>query len=258
MASFNASRYIERAIESVLSVDGLDLELLIHDGVSTDGTQEIVARIDDPRVRLVSEPDAGQSDAWNHALARARGRWIGWLNADDIYLPGGVARVAELFDEPLDFVYGDYGTIDAEGGEMKRYRSSRPFNLLNLLRYGVFVNCSASFYRPELLYALGGLNPELHYCMDYDLLLRIARRGVRSQYVPATVQFLRTHPEAKTSKYIWRFFREGSGVAWRHSKGVEGGRIRVLKSVSIYFAYILTRPVWQTPLWRRIRPGKQL
>lgn len=258
MASFNAARYIEESIESVLAVDGLDIELLIQDGLSTDDTAAIVARIGDPRIRFVSEADDGQSDALNRALARAKGGWIGWLNADDLYLPDNVAQLAELFDQPLDFVYGDYGTIDRNGRELKRYYSSRPFDQANLVRYGVYINCSAGFYRPELLRAVGGWDPELHYCMDYDLLFRISHHGARTQYVPTMVQYLRSHPEAKTSKHVWGFLREGAKVAFRNTEGVPGGRIKVLQSVVIFLAYILTRPVWQSDAWRRIRPRKRL
>src|SRR5207245_218173 len=135
MASFNAGRYIEESIASVLAIDGPDLELIIQDGGSTDDTEQVVTRIGDRRIRFVSEPDEGQSDALNRALRRSRGRWIGWLNADDLYDQKGVTQLVEQFEEPLDFVYGDYGTVDQNGRQLKRYRSSRPFNRANLLRY---------------------------------------------------------------------------------------------------------------------------
>ena len=258
MPTFNSGHYIEESISSVLKVDAVDIELLIQDGGSTDATRSIIARVDDPRVRFVSEVDSGQSDALNRALDRAQGRWIGWLNADDVYDRDGVARLATHFDDPIDFLYGDYQTIDAAGRRLKRYRSSRPFDRRGLLRYGVYINCSAAFYKPELLRAVGGLDPTLHYCMDYDLLFRIERHGVRSRYVPGTVQYLRSHSEAKTSKYVWRLVREGTRVALRNTDGVRGGRIRVLTGLSVFILYVITRPIWQSAAWRRVRPGKRL
>ncbi len=258
MPSFNSASYIARSIESVLAIDGVDVELLIQDGLSTDETASVVASIDDPRVRLVSTADQGQSDALNHALARARGEWIGWLNADDVYDAAAVGRIAGMLGPELDFVYGDYGTIDHEGLELKRYRSSRPFSTRRLLRYGVYVNCSAGFYRADFLRETGGLDPGLHYCMDYDLLLRIAKRSPRTLYIPSIVMRLRSHADAKTSTSQSGFVEESWRVQRRHAAGVPGGHLLAALGSAIFRAYLLTLPIWQTRLWRRIRPGKQL
>ncbi|MGI8557686.1 MAG: glycosyltransferase family 2 protein [Solirubrobacteraceae bacterium] len=257
MASFNTARFIERSIESVLSIEGIDVELVIQDGGSTDETEAIITRLSDPRIRFVSEPDHGQSDAWNRALARATSDWIGWLNADDLYDAAGVEGLAGHLGERLDFLYGDYGTIDEDGRKLKHYRSSRPFTREGLLRYGVYVNCSAAFYRAEMLRAVGGLDRDLHYCMDYDLLFRLQRQGVRSLYVPGPVQYLRTHSDAK-SQNVWQIAREGAKVGFRNARGVRGGRIRVLTSLTIFSLYLLSAPIWNTNAWRRIRPEKRL
>jgi glycosyltransferase involved in cell wall biosynthesis len=258
MPSFNTGRYIERSIESVLAIDGPSIELLIQDAGSSDETAAIVERIGDPRIRFVSEPDEGQSDALNRALARSRGRWIGWLNADDIYVAEGVARLAEHFEEPLDFVYGDWGKIDSEGRELKRFMASRPFTQGNVLDHGVYISCSGAFYRQEILTSMGGWDPELHYAADYDLLHRLAARGARSLYVPTMVQYLREHEEAKTSRHVWRFLREGSRVALRNAGNVRMGHLRAWRAIAMFFAYIVTMPVWKSRLWLRLRPAKRL
>jgi glycosyltransferase involved in cell wall biosynthesis len=258
MPSFNTGRYIERSIECVLAIEGPRLELLIQDAGSTDDTKEIVERIGDDRIRFVSEPDDGQSDALNRALARARGRWIGWLNADDIYVLDGVAQLADHFGEPLDFVYGDWGMIDVDGREFKRYFASRPFSRGTVLDHGVYISCSGAFYDREMLKSIGGWDADLHYAADYDLLHRLARRSVRSLYVPTMVQYLRQHDEAKTSKHVWRFLREGSRVALRNTDGVPAGRLRAWKAIVIFFLYIVTQPIWKSRLWLRIRPSKRI
>jgi glycosyltransferase involved in cell wall biosynthesis len=258
MPSYNSSRHIEETIRSVLAVEAPELELVIQDGQSTDDTQEIVALIDDPRIRFIAEADDGQSDALNRALARARGEWIGWLNADDLYLADGVARLAESFNPSLDFVYGDYRTIDEKGHELGRYRSSRPFSFKRLLRYGMYINCSAGFYRADVLRGNGGWDPEIDYVMDWDLLLRLAKAEVRSQYVPVGVQCLRRYEEAKSSRYRWDLFREGWRVAVRQSSGVPWSRPLLLMGQSRFFFYMLTRRIWKSALWRRIRPSKRL
>ena len=209
---------------------------------------------EDPRISFLTEPDDGQSDAWNRALRRARGRWIGWLNADDVYFPEAAQTLTRQLSEELDFVYGDYAAIDENGRDLKRYRSDRDLTVANLLRYGTFVSCSAGFYRAETLRGLNGLDPSLHYCMDHDLLLRLASSGARCRYVPGVVQGLRTHDDAKTSRDVLGFAREGGKVTWQHAREVRGGRIRVLTQFAILFAYIPTRRIWQSALWRRIRP----
>jgi glycosyltransferase involved in cell wall biosynthesis len=257
MPSFNTGRYIERSIESVLATD-VDLELLIQDAGSTDETHSIVERIGDPRIRFASEADDGQSDALNRALARARGRWIGWLNADDVYVAEGVARLGARFDEPLDFIYGDWGMIDTDGRVFKRYIADRPFSRETVLDHGVYISCSGAFYRRETLQQLGGWDADLHYAADYDLLHRLARRGVRSAYVPTMVQYLRRHDDAKTSRHVWRFWKEGSRVALRNTDGVRAGRLRAFKAIALFFAYIVTQPIWKSRLWLRIRPAKRI
>ena len=162
MPSFNSAAFIAEAIRSILALERADIEIVIQDGGSTDRTQAIVEQLGDPRIRFLSEPDEGQSDALNRALARARGEWVGWLNADDVYIADGASKLLGLLDSSGDVVYGDMDTIDAAGARIKHYRASRPFTLRNLLRYGCFINCSAGFYRAGTLRAIGAIDQELH------------------------------------------------------------------------------------------------
>jgi GT2 family glycosyltransferase len=180
------------------------------------------------------------------------------LNADDLYFAEGVGRVANSFNPSLDFVYGDYRTIDAAGRELKRYRSSRRLSYRRLLRYGMYVNCSAGFYRADVLRAIGGWDPEIHYAMDWDLVLRLTKAGARSQYVSADVQCLRRYEEAKSSRYRWNLFREGWLIAVRHSSDVRWSRPLLLIGQSAFFFYMLTERIWSSALWRRVRPSKRL
>jgi glycosyltransferase involved in cell wall biosynthesis len=258
MPSLNTGRYIRRSIESVLAIEGPSLELIIQDAGSSDSTEAIVESIGDERIRFVSEPDAGQADALNRALSHARGEWIGWLNADDLYVPAGVTRLTQRFKEPIDFVYGDWGMIDGDGAVFKRYIADRPFSRRTVMDHGVYISCSGAFYRRNVLEELGGWDPSLHYSLDYDLLHRLARRGVRSCYVPTTVQYLREHDDAKTSRHVWRFLREGSRVALRNTDGISAGRLRACKAIVVFFAYIVTQPLWKSRLWLRIRPEKRI
>jgi hypothetical protein len=113
--SFQYGRFLGDALASVLEQNGLEVEDIVQDGGSTDGTVELL-RAAPPGVRWVSEPDGGQSDALNRAFARARGEWVAWLNADEFYLPGGLARLLDAAKETgADVVYGDCVFVDEQG-----------------------------------------------------------------------------------------------------------------------------------------------
>ena len=94
--SYNQGRYIEETIQSVLSQDYANLEYLVLDGGSSDATLEILQRYEG-RLRWISESDRGQADAINKGFRLARGEILGWLNSDDVYLPGTIQKVVQYF-----------------------------------------------------------------------------------------------------------------------------------------------------------------
>ena len=110
--SFNKAVFIEDAISSVIAQDYPKFEVIIYDNCSTDGTQEILQRY--PFIDAVVEPDKGQCDAVNKGFARAKGEIIGWLNADDYFLPGVFERVVYHFarhQEAMSFMVITTGLI---------------------------------------------------------------------------------------------------------------------------------------------------
>ena len=178
----NAASTIGRALESVRAQGFDGVQQIVIDGGSTDGTQEIVAGF--PGVTLVSEPDEGLSDAVNKGFARATGGIVGWLNADDWYLPGAfdkVAKAAQL-NPGAEWFTGRCPIVDGEGrpvrGPVTFYKNAL------LARYSFplyltqnFISCPSTFVRREALGAVGPLSLDCRYSMDYDLFLRLARRG---------------------------------------------------------------------------------
>src|SRR5687767_10822681 len=101
--SYNGLRFLDRAARSILSQSGdFELEWLVVDGGSTDGTVDYLRAVSDPRLRWVSEPDRGQSHAINKGLGMAGGDVVAWLNADDVYTPGALEAVARAFTASPD------------------------------------------------------------------------------------------------------------------------------------------------------------
>lgn len=173
--AYNAECTIQAAIQSVFSQDYPHIEHLIVDGGSTDGTIAILERHSD-RVKWLSEPDGGQSEALNKGFALARGEIIGWLNADDVYYPGAVRRAAAYLVAHPDtaLVYSDFDFIDEGGRRVKRV-VTRDFSLDKLLFANVVPQVTM-FFRRRLLEDVGGVSTDYDFVMDWEFALRAARR----------------------------------------------------------------------------------
>ena len=128
MANYNSGHYIERAIQSVLSQSCKDFELIVVDGGSSDESVDIIKKYTDKLSWWVSEPDKGQSDAFNKGFSHATGRYYTWLNADDLLLPNVLEKVKEGGFEkavlrPLMIVAGDHANNDMAGDDEDSWKS---------------------------------------------------------------------------------------------------------------------------------------
>ena len=182
--SFNQSQFIRRTIDSVLAQEGdFELDYRVLDGGSTDGTLEILKSYG-KRLSWVSEPDRGQVDAINKGLRTATGDIVGWLNSDDVLLPGALARVAVAFDAHphAEWVHGRCLIIDEHDTEVRRWVTaykhfrSRRHTLENFLTEN-YISQMTVFWRRSIQDAIGYLDPEIKYAFDYDLILRLAHRS---------------------------------------------------------------------------------
>ena len=209
MASF-----LEEAIQSVLSQDYPNLEYLVIDGGSTDGTLEILRRYEG-RLRWESRPDRGQSDAVNSGFLQSRGDIFAFLCADDAYLPGAVRTAARhLLTNPAYVgVYGEGYLIDEQSTIVCRY-PTLPFDP-ELLRSECFICQPAAFLRREVFAEVGMLDSDLHYALDYDFWIRIARRH-RLLKVDEYLALSRMHRGSKTFRYRRAVYREQLEVLRRH------------------------------------------
>lgn len=252
--SFNSSPYISDALRSALAQVGPSIEVIVQDGGSTDGTLENLKGVQDSRLSFAVEPDAGQSDALNRALGRAAGEFVIWLNADDMLMPGAVAAlVAAARERKLDVVHGNFESIDTQGQTIKRY-SSASLDTERLIRHGVYVFSGAILIRRSLLLSLGAFDADLHYCMDYELLFRIARTSSPKGSTAEVVAGFRIQPNSKTETSRFAPFREGAMVARRHG----ATRLDIVRRGAVFFGYVLVRPVWRSRAWIRARPSKHL
>jgi glycosyltransferase involved in cell wall biosynthesis len=177
--------------------------VIVQDGGSTDGSETVVRALGDPRVRWVSEPDRGQSDALNRAIGRATGEWIAWLNADDLMRPGLLACA----DPDADLVYGDFDYIDSDDRPLRHFAPGPVLTRERLLADGCYLFSGAALFKRALFERFGGLDEGLRYTMDYDLYLRVAPH-VRSRYVPRTLGAFRVHGDSKTQGLTWPIFAE--------------------------------------------------
>jgi len=196
--SYAQGRFIRATIDSVLGQAGVEVQYIVMDGGSKDETVAVLESYGD-RLHWVSEPDNGQTDAINKGLKLADGEVVAYLNSDDVYLPGALARVAEVFERhpEVDFVYGDFDAIDEQGGLIDRVKTV-PYDPDILLYDANYICQPASFYRRSLLDKIGGFDDSLRFLMDYEFFLRASKRRVGFHMIPEPLAAIRFHAACKT------------------------------------------------------------
>ncbi len=197
--SFNQAKYLQATIQSVLEQDYPNLEYIIVDGGSTDGSIDIIRAYQDQLAWWTSETDQGQTDAINKGFARARGEILAWINSDDTYQPGAItAAVSFLQTNPdIGLVYGDVNYIDAIGAVIGRFNAKQT-DYRRLRRGGVYLPQQAAFWRAALWRQVGPLDSSFYFAMDYDLWVRLARVA-EIRYLPGQYWAnFRLHDDAKT------------------------------------------------------------
>ena len=197
--SFNQASFIERTVLSVINqaTDGFALEHMLVDGGSTDGTIGVLEQYDHA-IRWVSEPDRGQADAVNKGIRATDGEIVGWLNSDDVYYPGAVARVVRFLGEnpTVDVVYGMADHIDESDRPFETY-PTEPWDFERLAQT-CFISQPALFIRRRVVEQHGLLDDSLHYCMDYEYWLRLGKAGVEFAYLEEKLAGSRLYADNKT------------------------------------------------------------
>jgi glycosyltransferase involved in cell wall biosynthesis len=200
--SFRHALFLERTIRSVLEQGYPALEYVVQDGGSNDGTVEIVERYAHRLAAWSSEPDEGQADALNRGFAHTHGEIMGFVNSDDLLLPGALATVASFFDlhPEVDVVYGDRVLVDDEGHRIGVW--VLPPHDDRVLTIADYVPQETLFWRRRIWDAVGArVDPEFHYALDWDLLLRFRAAGAQIVHVPRFLGAFRVHDLQKTTAH---------------------------------------------------------
>ena len=217
--SFNQAKYLEQTILSVIGQNYPELEYIIIDGGSKDGSVEIIKKYEKHLAYWVSERDAGQAAALNKGFNKATGDIAGWINSDDYLAPGCLTEIAAVFkkDETIGIAYGDNQLIDENGKPLMLY--SVPNISYKELLHGIpDIVQPGSFYKKSVLDKAGLLDESLRYVMDYDLWLRIGHIS-RISYIPAVLAFFRVHRFSKTKAEGYAF--PGEMIKVRKKYGVK-------------------------------------
>lgn len=198
--SYNQSEYIRKNIDSVLSQASDDIEHIIIDGGSNDGTVNILKECEDKyNLRWVSEPDRGQTHALDKGLQMANGNWIGWQNSDDFYQPNAFTTFRQTLEQnpQADAIYGDLIIVDKEGDKISKKFMTRPSTFVQR-HWSLFASNQSLFVRRSVLRDIFPLKEELEYTMDAELTWELLNGDYNLIHVAEPLGAFRVQPEAKT------------------------------------------------------------
>jgi glycosyltransferase involved in cell wall biosynthesis len=209
MPTFNQAEFIRVALNSILDQSEHDLELLVYDALSTDGTAEILEQYRD-RLTWIREKDRGMTDAINKGFRSARGEVVAWLNSDDAYFPETLKRVREAFeaDPGLDFVYGDAVEMNREGAFITPNLFTEDLVVSRYLHSHNYICQPTIFVRRRVLEKVGLLREDLRWTMDYEWFARIMIAGCKGRRLPYFLAANRDYATTLTNSGGWRRYRE--------------------------------------------------
>lgn len=204
--TFNSAATLEDTLRSVASQTWPDIEHIIVDGASTDGTLDIVKQFTSEKVRLVSEPDRGIYDAMNKGIRLATGDFVGVLNSDDVFAnQDTIAKLAKYLSSNPDLggAYGDLVYVDrGDTGKITRFYTSKRFSPWNI-RFGLTLPHPTLYVRPDIYRKFGFYKTNYRVAADFELIARIITRGVKLGRNPHVMVKMREGGISSTG-FFWR------------------------------------------------------
>jgi carbamoyltransferase len=201
--SFQQAEFIERTIRSVLEQSYPKLEYFVQDGGSQDGTREILERYADRLTGWDARPDGGQAEAINLGFARTKGEIMGWINSDDILLPGALAAIGDFFHRhpDIDVVYGHRMLVDENDRQIGRW--VMPSHDDEVLSWADYIPQETLFWRRRIWEKVDArVDESFRFAVDWDLLVRFRGAGARFARLPRFIGGFRIHSQQKTSAAI--------------------------------------------------------
>ncbi len=197
--SFNQAQFLERTIVSVLEQDYGKTEYIVVDPGSTDGSREIIERYRNHISRIIYRPDEGPAEGLNNGFAEAAGTVFGFLNSDDILLPGALSSAMECLQRhpTIDIISGHSNLIDAENRVLRRLYSDR-MSVQRYLYGGVILIQPSTFFRKGIFDRVGGFNPKNKAIWDGELFLDMACAGGRFRVANRFWSGYRVHAQSVT------------------------------------------------------------
>ena len=233
--SFNQAAYLETTINSVLDQNYPNLEYIVIDGGSTDGSVDILRHYESQISFWVSEPDGGQCQALNKGFARTTGEWLAWLNSDDIYLPGALWTVAQTIRARPD---ADWivGSVQVGDQCLKQLGVFEPVcktdNWLDFVctkrKHGTALPQQGSFWSRRAWNIVGSLDDELQFAMDHEYWGRLAFHGFRPLCLTTELAVFRQHENAKTASGFMKFLADEKTVVDKWLRKVSKDEAREL------------------------------
>ena len=237
IANYNYGRFLEEAIQSVLSQSCKDYELIIVDGGSTDNSVEIIKKYEDKLAWWVSEKDKGQSDAFNKGFQKANGHFLTWLNADDLMMPGTLEAVAKTIKMHPECVWatGNFirfsndsrRIIQAAWGPhfVPRFLQGRKFPLVI---YG-----PTTFWRKDIYEAIGDIDESLHTAMDTEYWWRLTVNCYKQVRIKHDCWAFRVHDASKTEGCVKPYNDEPTYISQKHGVSIKWYGVLLIKLLRI-------------------------
>lgn len=213
--SFNQAQYLEETIRSVILQGYPNLEYIIIDGGSTDGSVEIIKEYEPWLTYWVSEPDRGQSHAINKGFERSTGDIMTWLNSDDYYLPNVFRLIAETFSQNQTMWVAGACFYLYPDGKLVAKDVKPNVSLENWLTRDLYAQPSV-FWKRTLWEKTKKIDEKLHFSFDYDLWLQFVNFQPEAFWINTPLSVFRRHSSSKTSTAIFKFIEEDSIIQLRH------------------------------------------